>query len=51
MLGILDIILESGLEAEQSVRLAQVKECTVGLLNLLNDILDFSKVHSLMRRV
>lgn len=44
MLGILDIILESGLEAEQASRVAQVRECTVGLLNLLNDILDFSKV-------
>ncbi|GAQ77716.1 histidine kinase [Klebsormidium nitens] len=46
MLGILDIIQESGLEAEQSVRVAQVKECTVGLLNLLNDILDFSKIQA-----
>ncbi|GAQ92619.1 histidine kinase [Klebsormidium nitens] len=46
MLGILDIILESDLEAEQSVRVAQVKECTVGLLNLLNDILDFSKIQA-----
>jgi hypothetical protein len=51
MIGILDVVLESGLPAEQSFQVRQVKDCAVHQLNLLNEILDVSKVgHDLSRK-
>jgi signal transduction histidine kinase len=44
MLGLLDMVLESELEAEQAARIQQVKDCALAQLTLLNDVLDFSKV-------
>lgn len=44
MIGILDVVLESGLPPEQSEQVRQVKDCAVHQLNLLNEILDVSKV-------
>jgi signal transduction histidine kinase len=44
MIGILDVLLGSGLPPEQSEQVTQVKDCAVHQLSLLNEILDISKV-------
>jgi signal transduction histidine kinase/CheY-like chemotaxis protein len=44
VLGMIDIVLESRLDAEQREQLLTAKNCAVSLLALLNDILDLSKI-------
>lgn len=46
VLGMLDMVLESSLEAEQRDQLLTAKNCAVSLLALLNDILDLSKIEA-----
>ncbi len=46
VLGMLDMVLESGLEPEQRDQLLTAKNCAVSLLALLNDILDLSKIEA-----
>lgn len=46
VLGMIDIVLDSGLEADQREQLLTAKECANALLTLLNDILDLSKIEA-----
>jgi len=46
VLGMLDMVLESGLQPEQREQLLTAKTCAVSLLALLNDILDLSKIEA-----
>lgn len=46
VLGMIDIVLDSALEADQREHLLTAKECANALLTLLNDILDLSKIEA-----
>ncbi|TVP74063.1 MAG: PAS domain S-box protein [Rhodobacteraceae bacterium] len=46
VLGIADLLAETGLDAEQAAMLATLRESGWGLLGLLNDILDLAKVEA-----
>ncbi len=46
ILGMSDLLLESGLSKEQHVYNDAVKKSGTALLNLINDILDFSKIEA-----
>jgi signal transduction histidine kinase/ActR/RegA family two-component response regulator len=46
VLGMLDVVLDSRLDADQREQLLTAKNCAVSLLALLNDILDLSKIEA-----
>ena len=46
VLGIADLLAETGLDADQAAMLATLRESGWGLLDLLNDILDLAKVEA-----
>jgi len=46
ILGMLDIVLDSDLNADQREELLTAKECSVALLSLINDILDLSRIEA-----
>lgn len=46
VIGMLDLVLEGGLEAEQAEQLQTAQSCAYALLTLLNDLLDISKIEA-----
>lgn len=46
MIGMIDLTLLTGLDAEQRENLQTAKSCADSLLNIINDILDFSKIEA-----
>ena len=46
LLGMLDLVLDSGLGADQREQLETAQRCSYSLLGLLNDILDLSKIEA-----
>jgi len=46
MLGMLDVVLDSSLAAEQREHIETAQRCAYALLGLLNDILDLSKIEA-----
>ncbi len=46
ILGMIDIVLDSGMEREQREHLETAQHCAHSLLSLLNDILDLSKIEA-----
>src|SRR5579864_7851025 len=46
VIGMLDLILEGGLEPEQAEQLQTAQSCAYSLLTLLNDLLDISKIEA-----
>jgi two-component system, sensor histidine kinase len=46
VLGMIDIVLDSDLDSDQSEQLLTAKGCAITLLALLNDILDLSKIEA-----
>ncbi len=46
LLGMLDLVLDSGLSTEQKEQLETAQRCAYSLLALLNDILDLSKIEA-----
>ena len=46
VIGMLDLVLDSSLSADQRENLASARNCALSLLALLNDILDLSKIEA-----
>jgi len=46
IIGMTDLVLDTGLDAEQREHLVIVKSCANALLNTINEILDFSKIEA-----
>ncbi len=46
IIGMTELVLETGLNSEQSGYLSVVQSASEGLLSLINDILDFSKIEA-----
>ena len=46
LLGMLDLVLDSGLQRDQREQLETAQRCAYSLLALLNDILDLSKIEA-----
>jgi PAS domain S-box-containing protein len=46
VIGMVDILLQSNLRAEQRRMVTTIQDSALGLLNILNDILDYSKIEA-----